>query len=259
MKNTKKTLLVIVAMILMCAMSAAVTLALYTAQTENMTNTFTFGNVDIIVDEVDNDDPTVRIQDGNSYDVDPGFTYAKDPIVHNEGSEKAWARVAVALNKNVHDEFAQFYADDPATLTKLDVLKNFVVDEDGNTTLDEQNWTYVGYYDDDEGNYVYLFDYNTALDAKNDTNSDQTTAIFTKFSIPRAWDPSKNAATSKLTANEDTTFITITAYAVQADYDQNAEETVAGATEIFDEVFDFEDDFEEKKYTPASEDVVPNP
>lgn len=253
MKNTKKTLLVIVAMILMCAMSAAVTLALYTATTENMENTFTFGNVDIIVDEVDNDDPTVRIQDGNSYDVDPGFTYAKDPIVHNEGSEKAWARVAVALNKNVHDEFAEFYAEDPATLTKLDVLKNFVVDEDGDTTLDTTNWTYVGYYDDDEGNYVYLFDYNTALEAKNDTDdSDQTTAIFTNFTIPRNWDPSRVHADTQI--ERDVKFITITAYAVQADYDQNAEETVAGATAIFDEVFDFEG-----TYTPASADVVPNP
>ena len=252
MKNTKKTLLTIVAMILMCAMSAAVTLALYTAQTDNMTNTFTFGNVDISVDEVDNDDPTVRTEDGNEYDVDPGFTYAKDPIVHNEGSEKAWARVAVALNKKVYNEFAQFYAADPATLTKLDVLKNFVADENG-TTLDTTNWTYVG-YSEDADNYIYLFDYNTVLEAKNDTDDkDQTTAIFTNFTIPRDWDPSRVHKDSNRLTDDVTTFITITAYAVQADYDQNAEETVAGATAIFDEVFGF------AGYTPAFEDVVSNP
>ncbi len=226
MKNTKKTLLVIVAMILMCAMSAAVTLALYTATTDNVENTFTFGNVKITLDELDSDNddyladneeyenpedpenPIIR-DTKNLYDIDPGLTYGKDPIIHNEGSETAWIRATVTLDKNVHDEFAQFYAIDLKNGGKhIDVLKNFVVDEEGNTTLNTTDWAYVGYFTNADGDYIYVFDYVEALAKETDTK-----AIFTKFTIPADWDPSRVHDNTKIERNVN--FITVKGFAVQ--------------------------------------------
>ena len=105
MKNIKKTLLIVVAMILMCAMSAAVTLALYHARTDELKNTFTFGSVSIKLDETDPDNPNTRVEKGVEYDIDPGITYVKDPKITNTSDEKAWVRMTVTFNHNVATEF----------------------------------------------------------------------------------------------------------------------------------------------------------
>lgn len=192
MKNIKKTLLVVVAMILMCAMSAAVTLALYSATTSEIENTFAFGNVDIKLDESDPDNPNTRTETGVEYDVDPGITYVKDPVITNTASEKAWVRMAVTLNAAVAREF------------NTD-LAGLVVGEDGKTTLDLENWDFVGTYKDGDDT-VYVYDYKTAL-AENDA----TTAVFSKFTVPATWDPA--AEGSALTSGQ--AFITVKGYAIQ--------------------------------------------
>ena len=105
MKNIKKTLLIVVAMILMCAISAAVSLALYSATTNELENTFTFGSVSIKLDETDPDDPNKRVETGVEYDIDPGITYVKDPKITNTSDEKAWVRMTVTFNAAVAREF----------------------------------------------------------------------------------------------------------------------------------------------------------
>ena len=193
MKNIKKTLLIVVAMILMCAMSAAVTLALYSATTNELENTFTFGNVSIKLDETDPDNPNTRVETGVEYDIDPGITYVKDPKITNTSSEKAWVRVAVTFDKNVAAEFGTD-------------LAGFVVDENGNSTIDSANWSFAGIYTDAEGNTVYVYDYKTALE-----KDQSTTAVFSKFTIPASWDPSADG--SRLTSGQ--TFISVKGYAIQ--------------------------------------------
>ncbi len=193
MKNIKKTLLIVVAMILMCAMSAVVTLALYSATTNELENTFTFGSVSIKLDETDPDDPTKRVETGVEYDIDPGITYVKDPKITNTSSEKAWVRVAVTFDKNVAAEFGTD-------------LEDFVVDENGNSTIDGNNWSFAGIYNDADGNTVYVYDYRTALEA-----GAATTAVFSKFTIPASWDPA--AEGSLLTSGQ--TFISVKGYAIQ--------------------------------------------
>lgn len=193
MKNIKKTLLIVVAMILMCAMSAAVTLALYSATTNELENTFTFGNVSIKLDETDPKDPTKRVETGVQYDIDPGITYVKDPKITNTSDEKAWVRIAVTFDKNVAAEFGTDLAD-------------FVVDENGNSTIDGNNWSFAGIYTDADGNTVYVYDYRTALEA-----GAVTTAVFSKFTIPATWDPA--AEGSLLTSGQ--TFISVKGYAIQ--------------------------------------------
>lgn len=92
----KKTLTVLLALVLVIAMSVAGTMA-YLTSTATVTNTFTVGKVAITLDEskVDvygKDDPTA---DGrvtrNEYRLIPGQTYKKDPIVHFQpNSEASW-------------------------------------------------------------------------------------------------------------------------------------------------------------------------
>ena len=192
MKNTKKTLLTVVAMILMCAMSAAVTLALYSATTNELNNTFTFGSVSIKLEEVDPDDPTNRTETGIDYDVDPGMTYLKKPIITNTSEEKAWVRVAVTLDAKVAREFATD-------------LAGFVVGEDGVSTLDLENWEFVGTYTKGDDT-VYVYDYKTAL-----VEDEETKPIFTNFTIPANWDPTADG--SLLASGQ--TFITVKGYAIQ--------------------------------------------
>lgn len=193
MKNIKKTLLIVVAMILMCAMSAVVTLALYSATTNELENTFTFGSVSIKLDETDPKDPNTRVETGVEYDIDPGITYVKDPKITNTSSEKAWVRMTVTFDKDVAAEFGTDLAD-------------FVVDENGRSTLDLDNWKFAGIYNDADGNTVYVYDYKTALEA-----GAVTTAVFSKFTIPASWDPA--AEGSLLTSGQ--TFISVKGYAIQ--------------------------------------------
>ena len=93
----KKTLTVLLALVLVIAMSVAGTMA-YLTSTDEVTNTFTVGNVAITLDEADVDNSTAdkdRDQ-ANSYKLIPGHEFAKDPIVHvDPASENCWLFVKV--------------------------------------------------------------------------------------------------------------------------------------------------------------------
>lgn len=86
----KKTLLLITSMILVAAISVMGTLAWLT-DTDTAVNTFTIGQVDILLDEADVDEngklllddegnPLERVKE-NEYHLIPGQTYIKDPTV----------------------------------------------------------------------------------------------------------------------------------------------------------------------------------
>lgn len=102
----KKTLTVLLALVLVIAMSVAGTMA-YLTSTDSVTNTFTVGNVAITLDELDTDnddnkDDNVTMPDGtvrdkaNAYKLIPGHEYVKDPIIHFQPkSEASWLFVKV--------------------------------------------------------------------------------------------------------------------------------------------------------------------
>ena len=105
MKNMKKTLLMILAMMLVCAISVAATVAYFASKTELITNTFTFGNVDIDLKE---DTPGGEVTENGtgSYEkVTPGSTYKKAPTIKNTGSEEAWVRMTIKYNAAAAAEF----------------------------------------------------------------------------------------------------------------------------------------------------------
>lgn len=104
MKNMKKILLTVVAAMLLVVMSVAGTLAYLTSTSQEVKNTFTVGNVSIILDEAQIiDDGTksnhdVRVLE-NSYKLQPGLTYKKDPTVTVlKGSEDCYVRAQVTVS-----------------------------------------------------------------------------------------------------------------------------------------------------------------
>lgn len=207
MKNIKKTLLVIVAMILMCAMSAAVTLALYNDETELVENTFVFGNVDIILDEAPVDENGEKIENvdrvtSNLYDIDPKGTYDKDPTIHNVGSENAYLRAVISLDKANID--AIFEREDG----QFQNLEQLVAMADG--------WELLGTIPSDE---EYIFVYNYIGDNNPGTLEvvapEEDVVVFTQFSIPKSWEGDGVELPADGTGVD---FITVKAYALQAEW-----------------------------------------
>lgn len=96
----KKTLTIILAFVLVIAMSVAGTVAYLTSQ-DSVTNTFTVGKVAITLDEAKVDANGAAVTSGervktNSYKLIPGHAYTKDPIIHvAANSENCWLFVKV--------------------------------------------------------------------------------------------------------------------------------------------------------------------
>lgn len=90
----KKTLTVLLALVLVIAMSVAGTMAYLTSTTETVTNSFTVGKVAITLDEAKVDaygaavTPASRVT-ANSYKLIPGHSYTKDPTVHVAANSEA--------------------------------------------------------------------------------------------------------------------------------------------------------------------------
>lgn len=218
MKNIKKTLLVIVAMILMCAMSAAATLALFNSETKTVENTFVFGNVTITLDEAPVDAKGKKIENAdrvltNLYDIDPKGTYDKDPTIHNVGNESAYLRAVISLDKENID--ALFELEDG----QFQSLEQLVTMAAG--------WQRLGTMHT-ETEYVFVYNYI------GDNNSGTLEAVapeadvvvFTQFTVPKSWEgdgiqlPAEDPAEGK----KGVDFITVKAYAIQSEWVDAANE-----------------------------------
>ena len=102
--KAKKTLTLVLCMVLVAALSVAGTLAYLTSE-DTVTNTFTVGEIEITMDEADTDEYGEEIlKDGkavdrvteNAYLLVPGHEYKKDPVVHvTANSEASWLFVRI--------------------------------------------------------------------------------------------------------------------------------------------------------------------
>lgn len=112
MKNIKRTLITVLAMLLVCVLSVTATLAYITTKSDTVRNTFSVGNVAITLNEkdVDNDsnkDDNVTIGSetrdlANAYKLISGHTFEKDPTVFlTKGSEDAWIFVKIEVGVNL--------------------------------------------------------------------------------------------------------------------------------------------------------------
>ncbi|SFN78030.1 SipW-dependent-type signal peptide-containing protein [Proteiniclasticum ruminis] len=166
MKNKKK--ITILALSLIAVFAAAMTFAYFTDQSDEVKNTFTMGNVEILLDEalvvpttgpsgttwaVDEEADRVL---SNTYDnIYPGAILPKDPMVENTGSNPAYIRAKVTFTK--HAELAAAIPDPKTILGTLGA-----------------GWSYFGV----DGS-TYEFRFANVLPAGGITNP-----LFTQVTIP---------------------------------------------------------------------------
>lgn len=215
-KMKKKILSISLVVALLATGLIGATLAYFT-DTEEASNTFTMGNVDITLDEakVDRvDDAWVAGNDrvtSNEYeDIYPGVVLPKDPTVHNEGTYGAFVRTKITVDFN---KLAGMQED-------KELFNNEA--EDGDLTnilnIDTANWTFADYEVDFANRTVtYTYNYNTELASETDTEP-----VFTEVSIPA------HLTNEVITAYGLNNFnIDIIAEAIQADGFNNVTEAFA--------------------------------
>ena len=196
----KKTLTVVIALVLVVVMSVAGTVA-YLTSTDTVTNAFTVGNVQIKLDEAEaNTDGTLvegadRVK-ANSYKLLPGHTYNKDPMVTVlKGSESSYIKMTVTFTKA--DELDAIFAPNGADMTSIF------------NGYDPDNWIYKGNTEDATANTrTYEFWYKEAVGAP--TADVALDALFDSITVPG------NIKNDQLATIEGMT-ITVNAYAIQAD------------------------------------------
>ena len=202
----KKTLTVLLALVLVIAMSVAGTMA-YLTSTDEVVNTFTVGKVQIKLDEAKaNPDgslvPNADRVKANSYKLIPGHTYNKDPMVTVlEGSESSYIKMTVTFTKSA--ELDAIFKPNGADMTSIFV------------GYDSTNWIDKGNTEDASANTrTYEFWYKEAVAAPDaDVALD---ALFDKIVVPGT------ITNDQLKTIEGMT-ITVNAYAIQADGFANAE------------------------------------
>ena len=196
----KKTLTVLLALVLVIAMSVAGTMAYLTSE-DSVTNTFTVGKVQIKLDEAKaNPDGSLvanadRVK-ANSYKLIPGHTYNKDPMVTVlKDSESSYIKMTVTFTKAA--ELDAIFSPNGADMTSIFV------------GYDDTNWIAKDVTKDAEKNTrTYEFWYKEAVAAPDaDVALD---ALFDKIVVPGT------ITNDQLKTIEGMT-ITVNAYAIQAD------------------------------------------
>ena len=187
MKKFVKPLVIAICAVLLVAGSVAGTLAYLTATDEEVTNTFTVGNITIALDEAQVNEygeevaSAARVKE-NSYKLVPGRTYKKDPTIHvTKGSEACYLFVKIESNISA-------------------VVMDSVADQ-----LTANGWKPL------TGNVYY---YDDVVDASGE-EADVNVAVFESFTV------NADATNEQIAACNDKT-IKVTAYAVQSHGFNNA-------------------------------------
>lgn len=157
----KKTLTIVMAMMLVAAVAITGTLAYMSAQAEPVTNTFKFGNIEIELDEskVDENGQIIKGEGAmgvkaNTYNVTPGATVDKDPTVHVKvGSEKCYVYVSVQNNMLINGS-------EVATYTP------------------NAGWIKIG---ENAANHTVVYRYNQVVDASSTTKD--LTPVFSQVTF----------------------------------------------------------------------------
>ncbi len=233
MKRTKKILVTLLCAVLLVTGTVAVTVAYLTSTTEVATNTFTVGDVKIILNETDVDKDeledvnylhdSVARDTKNAYHIFPNGTYDKDPMVSVKAdSEDCYIRMIVTVSdiEALEAAMPDFVATDGTFL-----LQNVV-------NWDSQAWPFYEYREisekvDDTTTItkgVYEFRYEkmysvpenaTTVDVTSDTTEEngkyvQLEPLFTKITLPAD-------INNEELAHLDNVTIDIVAHAMQAD------------------------------------------
>ncbi|MGN0784260.1 MAG: SipW-dependent-type signal peptide-containing protein [Candidatus Aphodomorpha sp.] len=208
---TKKALTILLAISLVALLAAGGAIA-YLTSTDSVKNTFTVGNVKIVLDEAKvtkgNDGTwtagTDRVKANDYGTVYPGAELPKDPTVHNTGANAAYIRAEVNVS-NALNIFADLYPDAPTIgqdgykdmlLRIVDPLGSgwSIVDVTFGDTMD---------YSSGRFDAKFILKYDAAL-----ASGESTTPMFTKVIVPTAMQSGREYLFKE---------ITVTAQAIQAD------------------------------------------
>ena len=166
----KKILLVGLLVVLVAAVSVGLTVAFLTSQ-DQVTNTFTVGDVKIALDEaaVNENGEAIPGADrvkANTYKLIPGHTYVKDPTVTvKAGSAESYVRMLVNVtNSSAFD----------AVLPNADLRAIF-------GGYDDSKWTYVKNTENADNTRTYEFRYHTTVTASADKALEP---LFTGITVP---------------------------------------------------------------------------
>lgn len=189
----KKTLTIVMAMVLVAAVAITGTLAYMSAQADPVTNTFKFGNMEIKLDESKVDEKGQIITGegaqrvfANTYKVTPGATVDKDPTVHvQQGSEKCYVYVSVQNNMLIGNKEVASYT--PNT-----------------------GWIKIG---ESADGHTVVYKYNNVVDASSATQD--LTPVFSQVTFDG------NTITRENVGDLDGKTIVINAYAHQSENLEN--------------------------------------
>ena len=198
----KSILMAAIAVMLVAVLVVGGTLAYFT-DTKSATNTFTMGNVAITLDETDVNNPDARTTKGNTYNVYPGQTVTKDPVVHNTGKNAAYIRATVNVS-NWMNLVAAYYPDFKETFPNdgYKAALNLLVGQLG------EGWSVVDVVKGDtftigQFDAKFILKYDGTLAAGS-----ETTPMFTQVMVPAGLD---NANASTFSS------VKVQAQAIQAD------------------------------------------
>ena len=197
----KKKILVACLCVALAVLTIAGTTLAYLTSHDQVTNTFTVGNVQIKLDEAKaNTDgslvPNADRVKANSYKLIPGHAYNKDPMVTVlKGSESSYIKMTVTFSKAA--ELDDIFKPNGADLTSIF------------TGYNAANWIAKGNTEDTTANTrTYEFWYKEAVAAP--TADVALDALFDSITVPGTITNTQLATIEGMT-------ITVNAYAIQAD------------------------------------------
>lgn len=232
MKRTKQILAMLLCAVLLVTGTVAVTVAYLTSTTEVATNTFTVGNVKIILNEADEDEDNsttdVNYVHGteekrdttNAYHIFPNGRYDKDPMVSvQKDSEDCYIRMIVTVSdiKALKEAMPSYVADEVFLLEK--VVEGW----------DHTVWA-IKNYEEKDGKGVYEFWYKEMYSVPEDATTVAVTGgregeagdyvelapLFTQITLPADIDNEHLAHLNDIS-------IEVVAHAMQADGFTSAE------------------------------------
>ena len=164
----KKTLTVVIALVLVVVMSVAGTVAYLTATTDPITNTFTVGNINIALTETKSD---FKMVPGSDIDKDPKVTVLAE-------SEACWLFVKVEKSANL-DSFVTYNIAEG--WTPLDGVSGVYYREVAASATDDQVFSVLA----DDKVTVKSDVTKTMMDDLGKENATQPTLTFTAYAVQK--------------------------------------------------------------------------
>ena len=204
-KKHNKTIFVAISLSVIILSIVSGSIAWLVASTDPVKNTFTYGDINITLDEAkldingntvdeNNDGTPDRTTKGNEYKIIPGNSVTKDPkVTVKANSEDAWLFVKLDKSSNF-DQFMEYE----------------VILDDPNTTDIVEGWTKL------EDGVYYMAVNKSASDAEYFVIKDNTVKIKNSVTKEMLNNLDKNADGTDKTEKEYPT-LTLTAYAIQRD------------------------------------------